>query len=234
RGFFPDGVRRIIAARATGIFQTNFPSGAPKATTEGGASPAEQPGEPLTRSIGESHVVVIGDSDLLATRFSAQVVNVLGRQVARLRNDNFSLVQNILEQLAGSTELISIRSRGTFSRPFEYVENIRRAAALRWRSEETRLQEKLQQANARLQQLQSTTQGDGSSAVFGQALMNEIRAIQAERAETQRRLREVRRQARQEIERLGTVLFLLNTFFVPIVLIFTATLVAVVRRRRTK
>ena len=107
------------------------------------------------------------------------------------------------------------------------------AAQRRFQQEELVWQSKLNSANQRLSQLQASGES-GDKQVFSTAMVEEIHRLRDEKKVAQRRLREVRRDLRQEIERLGTVLFVVNTFFVPLVLILlTATYYAGLRKKRT-
>lgn len=224
RGYIPSNEQYPLAVVSRGVFKTNFPEGAP------GAS--QSSAKHLSQSKGSSLIAVIADVDFVSDNYSAAVRNLLGRRVVNLLNDNISLALNLVENLSGSEALISIRSRGKFSRPFDRVQEIERNAALRYKSEEMRLQAKLNNANQRLQKLQGSAR-EGEQ-VFGKAVLQEIQKFREERIEAQKRLREVRRNIRQEKESLGTVLFLLNTFFIPLVLVVLSVCYAVMRNKRRR
>jgi hypothetical protein len=82
------------------------------------------------------------------------------------------------------------------------------------------LQAELNGANARLTELQSKTASDGGSKqVVNKAILDEIKKFKDRKLQAQEQLRAVRRNLRQDIERLGTMLFLANTFMVPLALI---------------
>lgn len=224
RGYVPGNTEIPLAAVSRGIFPTNFPEGKPGAQ----ASSADH----LMQSKGTSTLAVVADVDFISNGFAAAVRNFLGQRVVSLLNDNISLGLNLVENLSGSDDLISIRSRGNFSRPFEKVQEIERLAALRWRSEEMRLQAKLNNANQRLKVLQGSA--PEGQKVFGKAVLDEIRKFRDERVQAQRRLREVRRDMRQEKEALGKALFLLNTFFVPGLLVLGSMCYGVLKSRRRR
>ena len=82
---------------------------------------------------------------------------------------------------------------------------------------------RLNAANERLSELQSAAsrgeEGGKGEQVFTKALLDELKKFRDERAEAQERLREVRKNLRQDKERLGSSLFAINTFLVPLVLI---------------
>ena len=68
-----------------------------------------------------------------------------GQRLTQALANNGDLVQNALDNLAGSADLISVRGRASFTRPFERVEKLRRAADERFRAKE----QELEQAAAR-------------------------------------------------------------------------------------
>ena len=66
----------------------------------------------------ETSVVLFGDSDLLADDFSLRKADSpFGAMVSEM-NANLDLAQNLVEQMAGDSNLIGVRSRATLSRPF--------------------------------------------------------------------------------------------------------------------
>jgi uncharacterized coiled-coil DUF342 family protein len=81
------------------------------------------------------------------------------------------------------------------------------------------LQAELNAANQRLSELQSKAD---SNQILSKAVIEEIQNFKANRRDAQKRLREVRKNLRQDIEGLGQRLFLLNTFLVPVLLVLLA------------
>lgn len=228
RGFMPSGGEKIIAVRLRGKLQSNFPEGLKKAD-----APADAAKEPsLKESTGNSNVVIVSDVDFLVERFSVQVQQIFGTKIAQLINDNQNFFQNITENLLGSEALISIRSRGQFARPFTKVEELETYAQQRWQQEEMTLQADLNGANARLAELQGKAGVEGSSKqVLNKAFMDEIKKFKEKKLKAQDQLRAVRRNLRQDIERLGTLLFLVNTFMVPLALILGTIGYSILKKR---
>lgn len=215
----------MLAARVNGKLKSNFKEPPadlklPEGTTH------------LAESTGISHVLVVADADFLADQAAVVVQNVLGMKMVTAINDNLSFAGNVTENLLGSNDLISLRSRGQFTRPFTRVQAIEKRAEERWRMEEMTLQAQLNAANQRLSQLQSGGEASGGGEqLFTSALLDEVKSFREQRAQAQQRLREVRRNLRQDKERLGSWLFAMNTFAVPFALI---VLVFAGYRRRTK
>src|SRR5690606_4485089 len=67
--------------------------------------------------------------------------------------DNGDFILASVDNLTGSSDLISVRARGQFSRPFTRVQEIRKEAADRYLAKEQELQAKLQEAQANLEKL---------------------------------------------------------------------------------
>ncbi len=221
RTFVPSGEEYPFAVRVRGKLKSNFPEGAPKnKPAEGEAAQSAKPAEVLKESVTTSNLLVVSDVDFLANRFSVHMQRLFGAKVAQLLNDNVNFFANAVENMLGSDDLISIRSRGQFSRPFTRVERMETAAQQQWQQQEVVLQAQLNSANQRLTELQSRVgaNADGKQ-VLNSALLDEIKKFKQQRREAQQNLRNVRRNLRQNIERLGEDLFLLNTFFVPLLLI---------------
>ena len=126
-----------------------------------------------------------------------------------------NLVVNLAEQLSGNPALIGLRGRGKFDRPFDRVLAMERAAQERWQEEEEKLQQKLAAAQQRLNELQSAKSAD-QQLVLSPAQKAEVEQFRQERFETQRQLKEVRKNLRSSIERLGLTLKAINMAAVPL------------------
>ena len=125
---------------------------------------------------------------------------------------------NIVENLLGSDDLISVRSRGQFSRPFTRVVGMQKEAQDALRAKEQELNLSLTRANERLRSLQEQSGGQNQK-VLNRAVVDEINQIKEERQQIMKEVRFVRKQFRESIEGLGEELFVINTFFIPLVLI---------------
>jgi ABC-type uncharacterized transport system involved in gliding motility auxiliary subunit len=208
----PTGVRYALAARITGPAKTAFPN-APGAVRQGNVQ-----------------LVIVADSDLWDDRFWVHVSNQLGRAVAEPFADNGALILNAVENLTGSDDLISLRTRASSDRPFTVVQALRQSAEVKYRETEDRLQTNLTQAQAALQQLQ---RGTGTNAIaLSQKQKDEIESVRRNMAETRSQLRDVQRNLRAEVDALGARLAFLNIFGVPILVAGFALVMGVIRRRR--
>jgi ABC-type uncharacterized transport system involved in gliding motility auxiliary subunit len=220
-GADPDQLRRdvkledaplTLAMKISGTFTSAFPDGAPK-PAEGGEAPAPA-GEHLAKSSTDSTVVVVADADILTDDLSVRRQNLLGQTLLMLMNDNLSFVGNTAEVLAGGQALAGLRTRGKSERPFTLVDRLEREADEKWRGVEADLVAKEQETNRRLQELERGKDSQ-NRAVLSSSQVQEIQNFREELAANKKKLREVRRNLRQDIENLGFRLKLLNIGLVP-------------------
>lgn len=233
QGYFRGDGEKVLAARLSGKFKSNYQDGVPKA---GGAVPesSSENAQHLLESKEASNIIVIADTDFIANRFSLTAANFFGNSIVTMRNGNLVLFLNAVENLLGSNDLIGIRSRGQFTRPFTKVLELEARAEQRWRQEEKVFEAKLADANNRLTQYQRSANmtGEGADRVFDKRVIEEIRRLRQERQEVQQQLRDVRRNLRQDKEKLGEILFVLNTFFVPLLLVGWSVAVFLAKQRK--
>jgi ABC-type uncharacterized transport system involved in gliding motility auxiliary subunit len=157
--------------------------------------------------------------------------NFFGQRVAQAWAHNGDLILNAIDNLAGSTDLISVRGRSTFTRPFERVEAIRRNAEERFRATEKQLEQELNSTEEKLATLQ-TKRNDDSSLILSPEQAQEIERFQAEKLNIRKQLRDVRLGLNQDIDRLGKTLLILNVVLVPALLSIGALALYLMRRRR--
>src|SRR5262249_54723173 len=100
----------------------------------------------LAESKGPINLVVVADTDFLDDRFWLQVQDFFGQRVGVPTAGNGDFLINAVDNLAGSSELIGLRSRGKSTRPFTVVERLRRDAEVKFLAQEKALQAKLDTA----------------------------------------------------------------------------------------
>jgi ABC-type uncharacterized transport system involved in gliding motility auxiliary subunit len=206
-----DPSRLPLAVRLQGTFHTAFPLGRPAPASGEEANP---PSAEPHRTDGDGVVVLVADADLLYNRFSARSMNFLGQEFWEPLNDNLNFVVNLIEQVSGNPALIGLRSRGSFHRPFTRVQEMERAAAARWREEEKALQEKLATTQQRLGELQQR-KDPKQQYILSPEQKAEIEQFRKVQFETRAALKEVRKNLRRDIDRLGLQLKVLNMAAVP-------------------
>jgi ABC-type uncharacterized transport system involved in gliding motility auxiliary subunit len=225
-GFKASGERYAIAARVQGKLKSAFPNGAPDG--------ADKNTPPLAESKGDANLILVGDTDLLADPLWLRTQNVFGQRMSMAWANNGDFVSNSLDNLAGSSDLISIRGRQSFFRPFTKVDALRQRAGDQLRAKEQELDKQLKDTEAKLLQLESGRNQQGASLVLSPEQEAEVKRFQQERVRVRKELRDVRRSLDVDIERLGTALKFWNILFIPILIAIGAIVLAASRSRRLK
>jgi ABC-type uncharacterized transport system involved in gliding motility auxiliary subunit len=218
----PSGSRFALAARLHGNFRTAFPGGRPAAAAGEEESPAAAAGPALTN--GTSTVVLVGDTDMVYDPFCVPSVNALGW------NHNLGFFFNAVEILGGSEDLVGLRSRAGFGRPFTRVAKLRQRAEDELRPRLQELQRREQEIVDKIGALEQQRDA-GQREVLSQKLQADYASFTQSRLEISREKRDVVRRLRRDIENLGTGLKVLNIAAVPL-LVSAAGLAYGWRRRR--
>lgn len=234
--FMPAGERYALAARLSGPLRTAFPDGPPDSAAPGdaGAADAGTDMDAHVAATESANLIVVADVDVLSDRLWVQAQrSLLGRELMTAIASNGDFVGAAVANLGGSTDLIGLRSRATFVRPFERVEALRREADARFRATEQELQARLEETEARLAELQSAREDTGSLLMTPEQ-QSELERFQDEQLRIRQELRAVQRDLDSSIERLGTVLKVVNIGAVPAAVIVVALAVVALRRRRRR
>jgi len=176
------------------------------------------PREHLAASRDDINVIVVADTDILADRYWVQVQEFLGNRIAIPSAANGAFVVNALDNLVGSNDLISVRNRGSFIRPFQRVNAIRRQAELEFRQKEEELIQRLDETEQRLVELEQAKQGDESSLILSPEQQQELVRFRQEKVAIRKDLRDVRRNLRRDIDNLGSRLKFINIALIPILI----------------
>src|SRR5690606_19869887 len=215
-----DGEIRHFAARLQGEAKTAYPDG-----LEGRAAEYTE--------ADNINVMLIADTDLLTDRMWVQVQDFFGQRIHQPWADNGGFLINALDNLSGSEAVISVRSRGDYSRPFTVVEELQRQAEARYRASEMRLQEQLEQTEQRLRELQQN-QDPAQLTELSAEQEAEIQRFLDEKLAIRKQLRDVRYELNADIERLGNQLKMINIALVPALLTLGVLLWWLVGRARRR
>ena len=234
-GFSPSGEEYVLAARISGVLPSAFPNGPPSTTvSSGGEDPVQDDDDSdaghLSASTEPANLIVVADVDMLGNQMWVQVQSFFGQQLANAFASNGAFVVNALENLSGSSDLIAVRSRASFTRPFTRVDALRVEAEAEYRETEQRLQSELADTEQRLLELQSTREDTGN-ILLSPEQQAEIDRFIDQRATIRTDLRAVQRNLDRNIEQLGTWLKVINIGLMPL-LLTVFVLVAVWRRNR--
>jgi len=213
----PGGRVLTLAARVRGPCKSAFPDGPPKPALPPDAEPPAEapPVTGLAESTQPIEVLVVADADMLGDDLWVQMQNLFGQRMAIPIASNGDFVIHALDNLSGSNELISLRSRASFDRPFERIESIRKEAEQRLLAREQALQDELTQTERRLSDLQSK-KDDQSSLILSPEQKAEIDRFQEQRVATRKELRDVRHDLNKDIDRLEARIKALNIGAVPL------------------
>lgn len=231
RDFKPSGKVRNLAVRILGTFKTAFPEGPPKTDEPAPEKAVENPPASLTAGKAPASIVVVADSDLLYDAYYLSQQSLLGYTISNMFNDNLNFLLNTCEMLTGNPALISIRSRGTFERPFTRVQELERKAQDRWLDQEQALIRQVEATNQKLRMLEQ--QKDASQhAILSEAQEKEIARFQEEKRKINNELKIVRRNLRADIDNLGATIKFANIFLVPLMIGIGGIIFAMTRKRK--
>jgi len=219
-GYKAAGSPFVIAARLSGKFRSAFPD-----RNDAGA---------LKESKDvDGQIVLVADTDLLSDRMWVQMRAFLGQQIMNPFANNGDFAVNALDNMAGSSDLISIRGRATSQRPFTTVEAIKRNADERFRAKEQDLQRELSETERKLTELQSAKSQE-QAQILSTEQKAELDKFVTRKLDIRKELRQVRRQLDAEIESLGTRLKIINIVLMPLLVTFAALTFAWWRRQRRR
>ena len=258
--FQSQGMSYVLAARVSGEITSAFPGGRPEVPDDTASddqddadaaqdSPdtassdnpavsqsdtAETPAEMhLVQTQSPANIVLFADTDFLTDRLWVQVAQFLGQRIPQPFANNGDLLINSLDNLSGGADLVGIRSRGTYSRPFTRVIALQREADDRLRTEEAVLLNRLSETEAALAELNQDEDGNPLGQLTPE-IQAEIDRFNGEMLDTRRRLRDVQFQLTEDIDQLGANLKAINTGLVPVLLTIFALLAHYTRLRRRR
>ena len=183
-----------------------------------GEVPSLEPSEALDQAEQVAiNVLLISDTDLLSDRLWVQVQNFFGQQVATAWADNGSFLVNAVDYMVGSADLIQIRSRGRYTRPFEVVQNLKRDAEAKYLDSANQLQLELTETEQRLAELESQQVAEGLLTLSPEQAAA-LESFQQEKLRIRKELRDVRHGLDKDIEGLGANLKLINIGLLPLLL----------------
>lgn len=224
--------RMLLAARVNGKAKSYFPDGKPAADVENNETAnAKDTTKSNHLSEGDVNVILVADTDILADHFWIRSQDMFGTAVPQPIANNGDFVMNSIENLSGNTDLISLRGREKYSRPFEIVDQIRREAEAEFRQRETELQMTLEETEKKIRQLQQE-QGGEKSYLLNNKLTTEIEKFRDERIATRKELRNVQHELKKNIEKLGAQLRFINIGLIPLLIILMALFIGIYRANR--
>ncbi|MHC4068299.1 MAG: Gldg family protein [Planctomycetota bacterium] len=228
---FVDGLEPVaMGYLVTGRLKSSFPDGIEveiqASGEEGDESEQESSEEPepktrivtgLTEAVEDCAVVVFADVDFISDAIAYQN-SFFGTLVV---GDNGALMQNAIEELSGSSDLISIRSRGNFKRPFVVVDEIEKQAEAETAEEEAKINAEIAGFQGELSKILASAK-EGEEEIIGSSIVRKKKELEFNIRRAQRQLREVKMQRRKRIEALGNILRNFNMLLAPVVILGVA------------
>ncbi|GLQ92094.1 Gldg family protein [Dyella acidisoli] len=218
-GYQPQGQNYVIAARLRGTFASAFPEF------------AKRPGH-LSTSAPNAEVILVADTDLLTDRLWVETQSFLGQPLLSAFANNGDFINNMVDNLSGSSALLSIRGRSTSQRPFTRVQGLRRVADRKFLQKEKELESELADTKRRLEELQPSkgTRDTSTSAEQKQ----EIEQFLQRQLAISKELRDVQHQLNAEIDALGTRLKVINIVMLPALITLVGLMYGWKRTRRNR
>ena len=222
KAYQSDNQAYVLAARLSGPAKSAFEQ-----------TPEEIEPTEIVKSTDNLNVILVGDTDMLADRFWVQQSNFFGQTIYTPFANNGDFITNAVENLGGSDALISIRSRGVFSRPFSKVDELTVIAEQKFREQEEILQKQLEETEQQLLQLQNQ-QVEVGALIISPKQQSAIDEFMQKKVTIRKSLRDVRHQLDKDIESLGNWLKLVNIAIAPFILILLLALLRVFFRTKPR
>ncbi len=236
----PDGTKPLmLACRVTGKFKTNFPDGPPaepkKPDVTKPAGDASKPAEDaaakkaldakkaaeIKETASPGTILVFADVDMISDMLAYQQSFFGMEQVG----DNASLVLNAVEYLGGGSDLIAVRSRGGFKRPFIVVDQIEAAAEKATASQVDALNTQIADYQQKLDSLGNAPPGQDEKLVHS-AVLAQRDKIQEDIRQARTKLRKLNAGKREAIESLKARLQTDDMVWAPLLVLLIAVILA--------
>ena len=189
----------------------------------------------IAKSDGPVNLLVVADVDILSDRLWVVVQNFFGQRLYQPIANNRDFIINAIDNMTGGKDLIGIRSRASFNRPFTKVTEIEQEAVVKYREVEQELESKLRETEAKLQELQAQrTDNKKGRNILSAEQMQEYQKFQRQRLQTRKQLREVKYNLAKDIDQLGRDLKIINIGAVPAIITVLALIFSFVKRRRQR
>ena len=206
-GFTPSNVSYVIAARLEGKFDSAFPD--------------RKDAGHLAAAKDDGAIIIAADTDMLTDRLWVTVQPFFGQKIMNAFANNGDFFINSVDNLTGSSDLISIRGRAISQRPFTRVDDMKRAAEDAYRGKEDQLKQQLQETERRLTELQSG-KAKGTEMILSPEQQAELQSFTDKKLDIRKQLRQVQLSLGENIEALGARLKLINIGLMPLLVTIAA------------
>ena len=168
---------------------------------------------------------------MIQDQVAVREIQAIGQRLIMQLNSNLSFAQSVVEQLAGDSNLIAIRSRASRERPFTIVQKLQADAEANYRSKIKDLENSLAETQRNLNDLQKSKEG-GQRFILSPEQQQELVNFRKKEADVKIQLKQMRKQLRAEIDSLENRIKWLNIAGMPVVVILAGFALAAMKRRR--
>ena len=190
--------------------------------------------EILKESKANNSVVLIADSDFINDNVAVQIQEIFGQRVVYPTNGNLAFLQSLVDQFAGDSALVSLRTRQSASHPFTVIKEMETRAQQAYVGKIKALEENLQKTRESLAQMQKNKSATESAQILTPEQQAQVDNFKKTAAETRLELKNLRKDLRAESEALQFWAKLTNIALVPFLLLVLSLSVYVLRNRQAK
>lgn len=242
---FVDGTKPVtMGYLLTGKFKSSFPDGIEieeeiEVSEEDAKSESEESREEnktvkkkvtgVTEAAEDCTVAVFADVDFISDMVAYQRTFIGSMAIG----NNGTLLLNTIDELRGSSNLISIRSRGNMRRPFIVVDSIEKQAERETANEEARINAEIVGFQNELNTIISSAK-EGDEDIIGSSILQKKKDLEIKLHEAQRKLRNVKMKRRERIESLGNKLRNFNMLMTPVIILIIAIVLGIRRSIRKR
>jgi ABC-type uncharacterized transport system involved in gliding motility auxiliary subunit len=185
----------------------------------------------LKESKGNPSVLLFADSDLMYDEFYLARDQMIGAMIER--SSNLSLLLGAVEAYSGGGDLISVRNRASTTRPFTTRDKKQSEVEAAFRPQMSALESELQEAQGKLSSLRGTVDKATGRVIPTAQAQADIDNWAKKQTEIQRKIRDIKKAQRKELDKLDTRMTLLNFLLVPLLVIALGLFIAMRRNAAT-
>jgi ABC-2 type transport system permease protein len=224
RRFFDGNSPVVMGYLLRGRFKSSFPNGVEiKTNTEDPNKPLTTKLEGLTEAKEDCAVALFSDVDFISDILAYREVPLFGKTIS---GDNSALLFNTIEDMSGSSDLIAIRSRGSFKRPFTVVDEIEKKAIAQTEKEIANIDKDIATYNMELQDIIASAKKSNLEAAISEKNKRR-RALEENIYQAERNKRAINAKRLNEIDNLGAKLQRANTLAAPAAILIIAILLGI-------
>lgn len=235
KDFKPSGTEYALAIRLTGKFKTAFPNGEPEDKKDDATAKPDKKTDSsatLKETKGDNAVVLFGDADMLYDHFALRQLQSPFGVITTPMNGNLNLAQNLVEHLTGDSDLISLRSRTTYNRPFTRIREMQAKAEENYQSKIKELEDSLQDTRQKLNDLQKNKE-QGQRFILSPEQQAEVDKFRKQEATVNTQLKAEKKKLTHDINSLENTLKWSNIIVMPAVVALSGICLAAFKRKRT-